>query len=409
MRILIVTNYYPPYDVGGYELRCKETAEQLKQRGQDVFVLTSRRRSGSSLTEENIYRLLAIDSMDDSSDGDGPFRFGRRYRQLIWAIQGRRNYGITLKLIKTLRPHLVFIWNMGQIGVAPVRASQTQDIPVVFSIGDYWLLHVKQKLCDDSNFIKRKYWAAVMGLKDFHQLDLRHLIMNSGTLKQTYIKNGFLAESISVIPRGIKADLIIPVQRLNEAQPVRRNPIKLLFVGRIVPEKGPDVAINAVEILKNRHGEHSVKLDLIGDGSEKYILSLKNAITKLKLENDVNFKGKLGRSTVLDLYLDYDALLFPYRWEEPFGGTVLEAMARGLPVIISNHGGPLDMVCDGENGLLVPVDKPTELADAVERLVQDPALADKLRRAALHTIRQKYTLEDVVDRTIDYLQLVVSQ
>jgi glycosyltransferase involved in cell wall biosynthesis len=410
MKILIVTNYYPPYDVGGYELRCKETAEELKQRGHDVLVLTSKRGSGSSLHQEKVFRSLFVNSLDslDEPQLADPFRFYQRYGELKWAIQSRRNYGIAFELIRSASPDLVFIWNLGRIGVAPVLAAQKLNIPVVFSVGDYWLLHIMHKLCNHSNPVKRQYWAAILGLDDFHQLDLRHLIMNSEALKQAYIKNGFQAENIRVIPRGIKADLILPIPKVNEAPRSHSGPIRLLFVGRIVPEKGPEAAINAVEILRKKYGENDIKFDFVGDGPQKYISSLMNMISHLKLENNVRFRGKLDRSAVLDLYLDYDALLFPYRWDEPFGGTVLEAMARGLPVIISSHGGPVDMVCDGETGLLVPVDEPTKFAEAVERLVQDPVLADRLRRAALQTIRQKYTLENVVDRTLEYLQSVVN-
>jgi glycosyltransferase involved in cell wall biosynthesis len=100
--------------------------------------------------------------------------------------------------------------------------------------------------------------------------------------------------------------------------------------------------------------------------------------------------------------------LFPSRWEEPGGGTILEAMARGLPVIASSRGGALDVIRDGKNGLMVPADDPTALAEAILRLIQNDNLVQKIRHEAIKTIRDRFTLERVVDLDLQYIERVLA-
>jgi glycosyltransferase involved in cell wall biosynthesis len=131
-------------------------------------------------------------------------------------------------------------------------------------------------------------------------------------------------------------------------------------------------------------------------------------VSNLNLDQNVRFLGWLEHDRILDLYLAYDVLLFPSRWEEPGGGTILEAMARGLPVIASSRGGALDVIRDGKNGLMVPADDPTALAEAILRLIQNDNLVQKIRHEAIKTIRDRFTLERVVDLDLQYIERVLA-
>jgi len=411
MKILFITNLYPPQYIGGYELRCKETADELSKRGHHVLVLTSRQPRENYRVIGNVHRLLLYNPLGDvrKSETINSFWLRKRYYQLLGVLYNRRNYKITFELLNSVKPDLVFIWNTSSIGVLPIIACQTQGIPTVFSIGDYSLLDIKLRLSDMTNPIKRKYQAVITGLGDFSQLDTRHILAVSTSHKQIFVENGFLEQNINVIPRGVRSKTILPVGLLNNIPHNNDSKVMLLFVGRLVPEKAPDVAIRALAILRKSYGVDNIFLDIIGEGTSEYVSTLKNMVSDLRLEQAVNFMGHIEHSSVLDLYSHYTVLLFPSRWSEPLGATILEAMARGLLIIASKRGGPLDVIRDEENGLLVPVDDTGKMAEAIYRIIQNPGLAHKLRLAALKTIHEEYRLEKIVDRMTEYFQHILNE
>jgi glycosyltransferase involved in cell wall biosynthesis len=410
MRILIISDMYPPYYEGGYELRCKETADEISRRGHQVFVLTSWWGLDHTKIEGNIYRILSIDPtrwQPSRSDSFDPFRLRKRFRQLKWAYDCRRNFHITRELISSLKPDVVFIWNMTNLGINPILAAQDMGIPTIYSLGIDWLCSLKKDLYLEPSLLKRKYREAISGIKSYQTLDLRHLITNSEALKQVYVKNGFSDKDIAVIPRGIPSNIVI--ENVNQVVLPKSNTVRLLFVGRVVSVKAPDDAIKAIAILDGKVGNRYIELDIIGTGQEEYIRELKELITVLNMESHVKFLGWLEHAEILNLYSYYDALIFPSRWEESFGVVIIEAMARGLPVIATNRGGNPEIITDDVNGLLVPADHPDRLAEAIDRLFQEDGLAKRLRTAALNTIHEKFELERIVDRFMLYFQTVLEQ
>jgi len=304
---------------------------------------------------------------------------------------------------------MVYIWHMGGVSIGPVLAAQRLPIPTVFNMLDYWLADLKAELCLEPSPVKRRYRAAIIGLGHFSRLDLSHILVCSRSLMESYLELGFPEQSITVIPPGVPSRLVSGASDLSDLTRKDDDEVNLLFAGRVVPEKGPDVAIEAMACLLRRIRVHKVRLDIIGTGPEGYVAQLRTMVAALDLGERVAFVGRLGHQELLERYTEYDALLFTSRWAEPFGITILEAMARGLPVIGTNVGGVPEIVADGENGLLVPPDEPTLLADAVKRLVDNPGFAQRLRDAALTTVRDSYTQERIVDRVEEYLRTVLLQ
>jgi len=413
MKILILTDFFPPYFRGGYELQCKLQAEELARRGHTVYILTSRWQVGEGRIEDNIYRLLHYNTLDGGllikRNSPDPLRLRKRYNQLKWAISCRRNYGITREIVKTLKPDVAFIWNMGGLSITPVLAVQEQNIPAVFILYDYWLALLKTELFIEPNWLKRRYRAAIVGLRDFDHLDLKHILVNSQSMMRSYVDLGFPEQNISVIPLGIPSRLIINFDELSDPHQNSEGKVHLVFVGRLVPPKGPDVAIEALAHLVREEKISDISLDIIGTGPEEYVRKLRDSVSAWELQNHVEFVGKLEHQQVLDRYKSYNALLFTSLWKEPFSMTVLEAMAQGLPVIATDRGGTPEVVSDGETGLLVPPGDSVMLARAVSRFLREAALAHKIRFAALKTIRDHYSLERIVDQIEEELHMVLPQ
>lgn len=143
------------------------------------------------------------------------------------------------------------------------------------------------------------------------------------------------------------------------------------FVGRLSEEKSVNTLIDAMLIVNKSYPD--AQLSIIGTGPmEKY---LKKQCTDLNLNKMVRFEGY--KSNSFESLREMDIFVLPSRTEGcPI--VVLEAMAIGLPVIATNVGGNPELVNDGETGLLIPVEKPELMAAAIEKLLKNNDLANKL-------------------------------
>lgn len=156
--------------------------------------------------------------------------------------------------------------------------------------------------------------------------------------------------------------------------------LNLIYVGRIVPYKGLIYLLKAINILP-LHIKRNILLDVAGDGGgAPYEAKCRDFISKNKLQNEVSFKGFLDKKTVESLYEKSHVFCFPSLAEA--GGTVvLEAMAKGLPVISVDYGGPAESVTP-QSGYLIPPETPQKLieglAEKIHLLFQNRELLEKL-------------------------------
>ena len=154
----------------------------------------------------------------------------------------------------------------------------------------------------------------------------------------------------------------------------------VLGVGRLVPQKGFDLLIDAFAAaeLGDMH------LVIAGDGFERNALTLR--ASKLGILERVHLIGAVGRSDLRALLHAAQAFAFPSR-AEPFGIALLESMAAGTPAVVTAAGGVTEFVRDGENALTVPPDEVGALVSALSRVVTDQALRGRLSAAGVSTAR----------------------
>ncbi len=396
MRILVLTDHYPPYYEGGYELHCHQVTEELRARNHDVSVLTTTFGVSNQKTEGHVYRYLHFLKTPYKGQLD------RRTRQLKRFLRGRQNYQITHRLVKEIALDVAYIWNVEAASILPILAIQDLGIPVVFRVESHWLFHLWKEYIADSSRLRRWYRSGLLGFRRFDELKFELIMLPSKTLQQDHEKAGFNAANMHIIPNGIPGAWI-------EEQPPGHKPhkngtIRLLYAGRLEAVKGPDIAIKAIaHLVKNSDG-CNVKLDMIGNGQPEYINLLKQLVKSNGLEQIVTFSDAVPRDELVRRYAEYDGLLFPTpRWEgQPF--TIIEAMAKGLPVIASNIGGPRDIIDNGQTGFLVTPEHPIEMAMAIEKLIKTPQLKDKISSAAVQAIRQNHIFERLVDRHEELLK-----
>jgi glycosyltransferase involved in cell wall biosynthesis len=158
------------------------------------------------------------------------------------------------------------------------------------------------------------------------------------------------------------------------------------FMGRLVAPKGAEDVVAAVEEVHRRHPR--VKLLLVGDAKNQEE-GVEETIRRAVEERGMSFITLAGfqRDEAL-YYLMFDVFVLATRNDEPYATSVVQAMMAGRPVVATTTGGTPELVRNGETGLLVPPQSPREMARALARLVEDPALARRLAEAGHEYVMQ---------------------
>jgi colanic acid/amylovoran biosynthesis glycosyltransferase len=164
-----------------------------------------------------------------------------------------------------------------------------------------------------------------------------------------------------------------------------RSGLRVLFVGRLVPEKGVLVLLRALRMLNDRGVE--TEAVLVGDGS--YRGELERAVRRLGLAGQITFTGALTGASVAPHYQEADVFCLP-SFAEGLPVVLMEAMANELPVVTTRIAGIAELVDDGGNGLLVPPGRDDVIAEALERLAHDPALRARWGRAGRERVLRDY-------------------
>ena len=400
MKILVLSDLYPPYYKGGHEIRCKIIADGLSEKGHELYVLTSKYGVNGKSIDNNIYRLLYFIE-EGSAEG-----IGRRYVQIKIALLGRLNYLITKKVIKHIKPDIIYAGQLLDISIFPMKAIQSYNIPIVHHLGNYFFVELVEMCILEKNPLKRFYRKRIHGFKNIDDFDFKHILVVSEAVKRTYVEAGFSADNISIIPRGIPSESI--KKEHNRNVKFHGKQIKLLYVGRLSKEKGVDTALKTVGHLINKFGVRNLTLDIIGEGNEKYEENLHILSDSLSLKDHVNFKGKLLPEEVLKEYNNYDMLLVPSIWDaSPI--VLIEAMSQGVPIIATKTGGIPERIKDGKNGLLVPTGDSVRMAEAIKKLVDDPSFYEKISRNGIKRVQEEYTNEKIIGKIDNYISKVFQE
>ncbi|PIS23267.1 hypothetical protein COT49_01060 [candidate division WWE3 bacterium CG08_land_8_20_14_0_20_40_13] len=177
-----------------------------------------------------------------------------------------------------------------------------------------------------------------------------------------------------------------------------KNPFTLLYIGRVVKEKGLEVLLTAVSELKRLT---KLKLLIVGAGAD--LESLKVLAKSQGLP--VNFIGEVSNHETVKYYHKANAFAFPTLRQEGFPMVLAEAMAAGLPIIASRIGGIPSAITDGENGILVAPGSVAELSKAIEMLYKDEEHRVTLATNAQKLSGEKYSQKCMIKK---YLELVAT-
>jgi glycogen synthase len=381
VRVLVVTNWYPPHHFGGYELSCFDVMTRLESRGHEVHVLCGDTQVASAPAapdadhDTRVRRVLRLYH-------DGAQVLRPRWRERL--ATERHNQAALADALREVRPDVISVWHLAGASHGLLDPIARCGLPVVWSICDDWLTYGVRLDAWAGAFdrsrprrllgrLAGRLLGAPAALPDIGPLG-SYLFVTQATEERALATSRWHPRRRAVVWSGIDGRLFTPGDG-----PAGPWSWRLVTTGRFDPRKGFETAIRALPLLPAE-----ATLELWGRGGDAERERLAGIAAELGVAGRVRF-GSLEREQLPDRYRAADVMVFPSVWAEPFGLVPVEAMACGTPVVATGVGGSAEFLTDGENCLLVPPGDPEELAAAIERLAGDPELRDRLVAGGLRT------------------------
>ena len=328
----------------------------------------------------------------------------RTVRTMLWSSSAARGLA---QVVDRFRPDVVHLHNVyHQLSPSILRPLARRGIPAVMTVHDYKLVCPSYRLLDQQGIceacvgagpvltapIRRRCKDGSLGASAVlaFESSVHRLLGAWGSVARFIAPSGFLAETLR--RGGFPAERVVHLPNFVDAGGITRRTgagSGFVFVGRLSPEKGVDVAIRAIAELP---GE---QLTVAGSGPERERLE---ALAVAEAPGQVRFVGHVGRDEVGALNRSARGALLPARWHENMPLSVLETMAAAVPVIVTDLGGLPEMVTAGRDGLVVPPDDHRALAAAMRELASSPELSEALGDAGRTKVLARYDADEHLER-----------
>ncbi len=379
MRILILSNLYPPVVRGGYEVECSGVAERLSRR-HEILVLTSDLElSAAGSADPGVRRELNF----LTPDSRGAIRAPRAALAAVAAARRAIEW----------RPDLVYCWNPSNVPQAALRRLADAGLPIAFRVCDHSLggLFVEdqfmRELLPGHRNPARRAWS--VGCRGLNLLPALRLEPEAPMRAAISWNSEFIRSAVSP-----PAFLETVLERVGHSVPrhgavyeaVRRDPARdpeIVFLGRVTPYKGLEVAIRALALLAGDHGI-AATLVVIGPEDPDHGAEMRALSRDLGVGGSVRWLGQRTPEQAAAELARAEALIVPSLWEEPFPLVTIEGALAGVPLVAADVGGIGEGMHDGEHALLYPARDAGAAASALARTLTEPAeTAARVERARI--------------------------
>ena len=279
----------------------------------------------------------------------------------------------------------IHISTPGTVGLLGLLIARLMDIPVAGTYHTDIPQYVRSLTNDE--FLEQAAWSYMIWF--YGQME-EVMVPSAGTREQL-VSRGLPPERMKPLPRWVDTDVYSPEMRnpsFWKSRGIGLGGIVLLYVGRVSREKGLEMLVDSFRALVD--GGAAIALAVIGDGP--YREEMETALAGYP----TTFTGYLAGEQLQRGYASADLFVFPSA-TDTFGNVVLEAQASGLPVIVSDEGGPRELMIDGETGVVFRAGSKDDLSNAIRLVSSDPE-----RMSLMGNNARRFTLEKAPDSNQTY-------
>lgn len=404
-RVLIVTQLFPPYAVGGSEIVAYQQGKKLKKMGFDVRIFTGKL---NNVSEQ--YNFIRKRKEFDTTIVNLHYT-DFEHRRFASIAKNRIDETFREELYTTA-PDIVHFHNIYAMSVKMIDECHKMNIPTLMTLHDYWGICFKNLLLDRDNKVCNKTGRECLYCQDYLKLeDGSHISMDkrnsliikayssadllispSKYLADRFIERGISKSKIRVINNGID------ISRFRDIRKIKSKKLRLAYIGQIIDHKGIENLMRSVSILADDE-KRRISLSVIGTGEALFLNFCKNLATQLRITSFTKFLGAIDNRKIRGVYREIDVLIVPSVWPENSPVTIMEAFATKTPVLGSKIGGIPELVQDGINGYLHKHDDPGSLTENIRKIIRNPKIIDSMAEACFRTA-DKYDLKKQVNMIV---------
>ncbi|MGI6776825.1 MAG: glycosyltransferase family 4 protein [Acetivibrionales bacterium] len=389
MKVLMLSWEYPPRIIGGISRVVYDLAQKLGEKGNEVHVVTCWENGSREIEKDKNIFVHRVHTYEVNSDNF-----------IYWVLQ--LNFALlehSIKLLNETGKADIIHAHDWIVAFAARALKYSYSIPLVSTIhatehGRNWGIHN-----DTQRYISSVEWWLTY--------ESWRVVVNSQYMKNEVKQLFQLPENkIRLVPNGIdinKFEGYIRDQEFRRRFALDNEKI-VLFVGRLVNEKGAQILLDSVpKVLKYYY---DVKFVIAGKGPQYDYL--RGRAMDMNICQKVYLTGYVSDEDLCRLYKCADIAVFPSLYE-PFGIVALEGMLADVPVVVSDTGGLGDIVSHGVDGMKAYTGNANSLADCILEILFNPEKADEMRKRAMEKVVSKYNYDIISGQIIDIYNEVIEE
>ncbi len=412
MKILFVSNIFPPHVRGGYELGCLELAQKYTELEHSVIVASSENTADlKRYPEPKHIDVRRIFSPVKYYDEKYNYHFQNNsiyFYEKIMAFAGyvEHNCIALRRLIELEKPDLVWIFN--PLGIGPLGIIDTV-LSCETKIIIHLMEHIDGVIQDYSRVINLT--AKWQHLKSqITAVSCSKKILNSSKSLGEYnsnrvIYNWVKLENYSNYLDNLesKSNLSCPQLKNEQKETEEANSFKLVYFGQLAEKKGVGILFQLAKHIAKSSYKHRIIIDIYGTGEESFVNWLENQILNNELLSHIFvLKGFLSKESLLEKLYQYDLAVFPLSDDEPFGYAPIEAMLAGIPIIITSKTGVSELLKDGYDAVFIK-DR-NNIVNFYKKIIwciENKHTLENIRQNGIKTIKQHCDLDAVTVPTLN--------